>query len=151
MKRKKGFLKAIKDEKGFNLMEVALAMALLGVVAVAYLGAMGTGSRAIIIADERATAESLARTQLEYVRQQDYIDYSENPHGDYLTISPPSAYYIVELTVTPFDPDTGDPYGQSGGVFVQDDGIQNISVLIKHTVGGVTEDIFSLDGYRAFR
>jgi prepilin-type N-terminal cleavage/methylation domain-containing protein len=150
MKGKKGFIKAIKDEKGFNLMEVALAMALLGIVAVAYLGAMATGSRAIIIADERATAESLARTQMEYVRQQDYIDYSKDPHGDYYTISTP-AYYIVDLSVTPFDPDTGDPYGQAGGVFDQDDGIQNITVTIYHIIEEEQKEIFALEGYRSNR
>lgn len=150
MKGKKGFIKAIKDEKGFNLMEIALAMALLGIVAVAYLGAMATGSRAIIIADERATAESLARTQMEYVRQQDYIDYSQDPHDDYSTISTP-AFYIVDLSAVPFDPDTGLPYDQSGGVFDQDDGIQSITVTINHIIDGEPKEIFALEGYRADR
>ena len=150
MKVKKGFIKAIKDEKGFNLMEVALAMALLGIVAVAYLGAMATGSRAIFIADERATAESLARTQMEYVRQQDYIDYSQDPHDDYYTMSPP-ANYSVDLSAVPFDPDTGLPYDQSGGVFDQDDGIQSITVTINHIIEGETKEIFALQGYRADR
>jgi hypothetical protein len=57
----------------------------------------------------------------------------------------------VELSVTPFDPETGDPYSQSGGVFDQDVGIQDIAVLVKHTVGEETKDIFTLDGYRAYR
>jgi prepilin-type N-terminal cleavage/methylation domain-containing protein len=150
MKGVRGFLRAIKDEKGFNLMEVALAMVLIGGLAVLYLSYLATGSRAIIIADERATAESLARAQLEYVRQQDYINYSEDPHDVYLLISTP-ADYIVELSVTPFDPETGDPYSQSGGVFDQDVGIQDIAVLVKHIIGGETKDIFTLDGYRAYR
>jgi len=142
----------MKDEKGFSLMEVALAIALLGVVAVAFLNALATGSRAIMIADERATSESLARAQMEYVRQQAYIDYSQNPHGVYYTISAP-ADYIVDFSAAPFDPDTGLPYGQSGGVFDQDDGIQKMTVTIQHTVGGVTRAIpnFILEGYRAIR
>ncbi len=64
----------MKSEKGFSLIEVVIAIALLGIVAVAFLGALATGSRVIFIADERATAESLARTQMEYVRNQDYSD-----------------------------------------------------------------------------
>jgi prepilin-type N-terminal cleavage/methylation domain-containing protein len=144
-------MKAIKGEKGFSLMEVAIAIALLGVVAVGFLGAMATGSRAIFIADERATAESLARAQLEHSREQDYIDYSEDPHDVYDTISPPDATYAIDFGVAPFDTETGLPYGQTGGIFEQDDGIQKMTVTIIHTVGGETEAVFTLEGYRTFR
>ena len=149
MNGKKGFIKAIKDEKGFNLMEVALAMALLGIVAVAYLGALATGARAIMVADERATAESLARTQMEYVRQQPYIDYSVDPHDVYYMIGTPAAYSL-DLSAVPIDPDTGDPYDQSGGVYDQDDGIQEMTVTIQRTVDDRTMT-FTLVGYKADR
>lgn len=156
MKGVKGFLRAIKDEKGFNLMEVALAMVLIGGLAVLYLGYLATGSRAIFIADERATAESLARTQMEYVRQQEYIDYSQDPHDVYDTISAPDDYpdisYTVGFSAAPFDTATGLPYDQSGGVYDQDDGIQRLTVTINHTVEGeAPEVIFTLEGYRARR
>lgn len=141
MKAKKGLIRVIKDEKGFNLMEVALAMALLGIVAVAYLGALATGSRAIIIADERATAESLARTQMEDVRQQPY-DGDNNPPIYSTILDIPDGY---DITVSA---ERLDPYGDGT---TNDDGIQSITVLIEHTLGGETKAIFSLEGYRAFR
>jgi hypothetical protein len=57
----------------------------------------------------------------------------------------------VDLSVTPFDPDTGDPYGQAGGVFDQDDGIQNITVTIYHIIEEEQKEIFALEGYRSNR
>jgi len=136
----------MKDEKGFSLMEVALAIALLGIVAVAYLGALATGSRAIIIADERATAESLARTQMEYVRQQSYDANLDHVTPQYATIPEEDipAGYEIDVGAVRLDPcDDGT---------TNDDGIQSITVTIKHTVGGEPpKQIFALEGYRAFR
>jgi len=60
--------------RGFSMIEVVIAIALIGVIAVAILSALSTASIALIIADERATAESLARSQLEYVKDQEYND-----------------------------------------------------------------------------
>ena len=136
----------MKGEKGFTLIEVVMALVVLGIVAAGFLGALATGSKSISIADERATAESLARTQMEDVRNQDYIDYSEVSHTPYSNISTPAGYSVV-LSAFPFDPNTGLPYGESGGVFTQDDGIQSITVVVKHH----GEDVFSLEGYRTYR
>lgn len=147
----------MKDEKGFSLMEVALAMALLGVVAVAFLNALATGSRAIMIADERATSESLARTQIEYVRSQEYssaewnytvtslgLSSTDEPTADWWDDDPPpllsgdyDGYTIIVNTVP-----------LNGAI---DDGIQVIAVTIQHTVSGETKEIFTLEGYRAQR
>jgi prepilin-type N-terminal cleavage/methylation domain-containing protein len=69
------------NSRGFGLIEVLIALAILGVVAVAFLTALTTASTALILADERTTAESLARSQLESVKDQPY-----NP-------TPPQASY----------------------------------------------------------
>jgi prepilin-type N-terminal cleavage/methylation domain-containing protein len=143
MKDAKGFIRAIKDEKGFNLMEVALAMALLGIVAVAYLGALATGSRAIMIADERATAESLARTQMEYVRQQSYDANLDHNPPQYATIPDIPDGYEIDVDAARLD-----PYVDGTA---NDDGIQSITVVINHTVDGETKEIFALEGYRSRR
>ena len=62
----------IRSQKGQGLIEVLIAIAILGVVAVAFLTALATASKAIILADELTTAESLARSELEYVKSQEY-------------------------------------------------------------------------------
>jgi len=61
--------KLIKNERGFTFVEVVIALAILGVIAAGFLMALATASKAIIIADERTTAESLARSQMEYVKK----------------------------------------------------------------------------------
>lgn len=147
----------MKDEKGFGLIEVALAMALLGVVAVAFLNALATGSRAIMIADERATSESLARAQIEYVRSQEYssaewnytvtsldLSSTDEPAADWWDDDPPpllSGDYDRYTAIVSTVPLNG----------VIDDGIQVITVTIQHTVSGDTKEIFTLEGYRAQR
>lgn len=148
----------MKGEKGFSLMEVALAIALLGIVAVAFLHALATGSKAIMIADERATAESLARAQIEYVRGQGYssadwnytvtssqLSSTDEPTADWWDDDPPPLLsgdfdgYTVIVSTEPL----------SGAI---DNGIQVITVTIQHTVEGEpTKQIFTLEGYRAQR
>jgi len=138
----------MEREKGFSLIEVMIAVALLGVVAVAFLSALGTGSKAIFIADERATAESLARTEMEYVRNQDYSGApwaydlpSGTPPADPPTWwasanhTLPAGYdgYTVDVTAVP--------------LHATDDGIQKIIVVITHH----DKEIFTLEGYRSLR
>lgn len=60
----------LKRQEGQLLIEVLIALAILGIVVVAFLSGLATASRSIIIADERTTAESLTRTELEYVKSQ---------------------------------------------------------------------------------
>jgi prepilin-type N-terminal cleavage/methylation domain-containing protein len=147
----------MKGEKGFSLMEVALAIALLGVVAIAYLGALATGSKAIMIADERATAESLARTQIEYVRSQEYssADWNYTVTSTQRDSTDPPTWW---------DPGNDNPpllsvdyNGYTASIVVEpvhvlDDGIQIITVTIQHTVGGEPiKEIFDLEGYRSLR
>lgn len=125
----------LKSQRGVGLIEVITALGLLGIIGIAFLGALATASTAIITADGRSTAESMARSELEYIRSQDYIDYSQDPHGIYdSTDALPN--YIVETTVQPFDPDGGSStegiYAEYGGVFEHDDGIQLITVTVSY-------------------
>ena len=113
-------------EKGAFLVEALMALALVGIVAVGFLSGLATASEAALIADKGATAESLARSQVEYVKSQAYIDYADPGHGNYELIAAPAGY-TVEITVLPIDPDTGQPL-PSG----QDDGIQKITAIVEH-------------------
>jgi hypothetical protein len=114
-------------------------------VAVLYLGYLATGSRAIFIADERTTAESLARTQMEYVRQQDYDANLDTGHPIYDTIPEEEIPDGFEISV---DAERLD-YKEDGTD--NDDGIQNITVVVSHIVDGEPKEIFTLEGYRARR
>jgi prepilin-type N-terminal cleavage/methylation domain-containing protein len=137
----------MRNEKGITLIEVIIALALLGIIGLAFLGALSTASNAVFITDERATAESLARTEMEYIKSQDYIDYSDSDHGEYGIITPPTDS-TVEVSVIPFNPDTGDPYADlGGGVFELDFGIQEITVTVNH----LGEQVITMEGYKSAR
>ena len=139
----------IKNERGFSLIEVIIALALLGIIAVAFLTALSTASKALFIADERTTAESLARSQMEYVKSQGYIDYSADPHGVYDEITPSDSNYSIDFTAVPFDPITGVPYTpDEEGIFNGDEGIQKITVTIEHPDG---DEVITLEGYKVDR
>jgi len=79
------------NSRGVTLIEVLIAVAILGLVAVAFLSALATASTAIIIADERSTAESLARSELEYVKSQDFsLPCPDSPWSYQASSTPPS-------------------------------------------------------------
>ena len=132
----------IKNERGFSIVEVLVALALLGIIAVAFLGAMATASKALFIADERATAESLARSQMEYVKNQDYDKTNDPPVYQPLSDIPPG--YSIDITAVRLDPE-GDGTVVDGEL--DDDGIQMITVAVSHH----GEPVLTLEGYKVDR
>lgn len=152
----------MKNEKGFTLIEVIVALALLGIISIAFLGALATASKAIIIADERATAESLARSQMEYVKNQVYsdnqwsyevTDSSRTPSVAPSWWDPPDnppllssnyAGYSVEVKAEDFDADNDGNIEVPG----EDEGIQKITVTVEHPDG---ETVIILEDYKVER
>jgi prepilin-type N-terminal cleavage/methylation domain-containing protein len=116
-------LKLIKTEKGFSLIEVLIAVGLVGLMAAAFLMAIATASKAVLLADERTTAESLAKSQIESIKEQEY-----DATGLYLPISTPENYEIVY----PID------------FMPLEDGLQKITVTIMHQ----DKVVFTLEGYK---
>jgi len=113
-------MKLVSGQKGTTLIEVLIAIAILGVIAVPFLTALSTSSRALIIADERTTAESLVRSEIEYVRSCDY---------DNETVSHPASYEHADVP-------SPDYPGYNVSVDVEalndpDVGIQKITVTVK--------------------
>ncbi len=127
----------MKNEKGSTLIEVVIAIGVLGIIAAAFLPALSGASKAIITADERTTAESLARSQIECVRS---LSYS----GNYTAASIPPQYAGYSATISVA------PVSDNGTVRT---GIQKIVVIIYHNVGGVDKPILTtnnstLEDYR---
>ena len=145
------------SSRGFTILEVVIAIALLGIIAISILTALSTASAALIIADRRATAESLARSQMEYIKNQGsqsgYIDYSESGHGEYDEIGGYTENYSVDIIVEPINPATYEPYpyDEGEGAFQQDDGIQLITVTVNYYIVGAenkeVERQFTLEDY----
>ena len=152
------------NSKGFSLIEVIVALALLGIIGVAFFGGLATASKAIFIADERATAESLARSQMEDIKNQVYItaaDYelgvpgtgevtyekiadAEIPVG-YVICSVNRAGDTVEDIIYGV-PWNSDPAVNQAANF--DAGLQRIKLIIKHLE---KPDVITLEGYKVDR
>ena len=83
------------SQKGFSLIECLMAMAILGIIGVGILSALAMSSRSNIIADEKTTAESLVRSEMDYVKNQPYNGSSTSP--TYPVISGVPSGYTVEV------------------------------------------------------
>jgi len=80
----------LRSELGLGLIDALVALAILGTAAAVFVAAIGTSS--IMAGDVRVdmTAESLARSQLEYVKA---LPFDENAQ-DYPSITTPDGYSI---------------------------------------------------------
>ena len=146
--------------RGFTLIEVLIALALFAIIAIVFAGGLSTASRAVLTADVRTRAESLARTQMESVKTQNYTAATQAPWqvlyqriGDI-----PTGYLICSVNTTTnqttncgstpsvsiiavaWDSETSSPASSETG-------LQKITVVIEHDDREVTR----LEGYKVDR
>lgn len=99
-KTQQGLIKldVFKDETGLTLIESLMTIAIIGVALVAFVVALSTGALAVSESDQEVTAQSLARTQMEYIK-----GYPYDPGATtYPTISTTDNYSIsVAVTSVP--------------------------------------------------
>ena len=126
----------MKGEKGFTLIGVLVAIAILGLVAVIFAGGISTAAKAVFVSDERTTAESLAVSQMEYIKEQPYLFAPNGGESTYTKISDiPSGY-----TIRSFNRDgsrvsdiIGVPWDtQDDLANATDEGIQKIVLIVDH-------------------
>ncbi len=148
-------VRLMKSEKGFSLIEVIIAIALLGIIGTAFLGALATASKAMFVSDERATAESLARSQMEYIKKQDYStinvdwDYTVTDSGRsssdapdwWLDVSPGGNPPLLSSDYVRYSAEASADEDEANV------GLQEITVTVKHD--GTT--IITLEGYKVDR
>jgi prepilin-type N-terminal cleavage/methylation domain-containing protein len=126
-------MKLVSGQKGTTLIEVLIAIAILGMIAVPFLTALSTSSRALIIADERTTAESLVRSEIEYVKSQYYCNASWSYNVDSTgstSLSDPPDWFVASHAL----PDNCKDYSltvNASHIVGEGDGIQNITVTVK--------------------
>ncbi len=103
----------MKNEKGFTLVEVLVAVALLGLISVNFLGGLSVASKGGSIVDERETAKNLAESQMECVKDQAYA-------ASYVPTPIPGEYsgYSANISVS--------------NIASKDGNIQKITVKIAH-------------------
>ncbi len=115
----------LKSEKGFSLVETICAIAILGIIAVAFLSALATTSTARATNAERTSAKILAESIIENIKTENY-DLSYEPY-----IPPEFDGYTANVTTT----------SERNG------NIQKIVVTIHHQ----GEDVLSLESYKVDR
>ena len=72
---RKGQRLSLRRQEGFGLVEVLIAIMILGVVAVGFLSALSTSYAGLALAGRHSRAESLIRTEFEFIRG---LPYSAN-------------------------------------------------------------------------
>jgi len=138
------------SSRGVTLIELLIALALFGIIAFAFAGGLQTASRAVFTADVRTNAESLARSQMEYVKNQPYQDAEEGEPIYQKIADIPGSYSIwsynyddevVESVIgVPWDTEDNQP-------LEEDNGLQRIKLVVKHD----DRVVMTLVGYKVDR
>ncbi len=120
-------------ESGASLIETLVALAVLGTIAVTFLAGLVVTSEAAFIVDERATAESLARSQMEWAQNASYTSNATQYSSAPIPGGQDYADYSANITAEPLN----NP----------DDGIQKITVVVSHS----GEPVITLETYKVKR
>ena len=118
------------NEVGVALIETLVALAILGIVAAVFLSGLATTAKANFIVDEQATAKSLARSQMEYVKSASYVYEATQYTAAPVPSAEDYADYSVSINAEPLN----NP----------DDGIQKITVTVKHH----DKEVITLESYK---
>jgi len=118
----------LQSERGVTLVETLVAVGILGMALVMFLGGLSTGLLTTAQADRLSTAHELARSQMEYTKN---TAYSAAPYT-YPTVTPPTGYGVTSAasTIT------------SGNANIE-------LVTVQVTKGGAV--VYSLEGYKVNR
>jgi type II secretory pathway pseudopilin PulG len=143
--------------RGELLIEVLIALAILGIISVVFIGAMYTSLNAARITDERSNALTLAKSQIEYVRTAGYstIDnwaYTVDTSGSSYSVMP--SWWSASPPPTLASEYTGYSVAVTGtrnidldGTTGPDEGIRTITAVVSHNGTAV----FTLENYEVDR
>lgn len=120
-------------QKGYTLVEVLVALALLSVVGIALYGALSSATVMAPMVDEKTTAEDLAERQMELVMSTNYDPFDP---PEYEALTDVDSGYTVEVEAERLD-------SENDGL-ADDDGLQMITVTVRHD----GELITTLEGYK---
>lgn len=123
------------SQRGSLLLETIILMSVFGLLGVAVLGAVQTSYFAKGRFDVQSTAENIARNQIDYVFEQDYLTPTEpEPGAPYLSLPRPDSDYLlpdgfsVEAKAVQYNPSNSNPNISRVQVRVFKDG-QEVRVL----------------------
>ena len=85
-------LRVIWGQLGVSLIETLVGLAIIAAIFVAMMNGLSTGYRSLDTSQERTFAESLAKSQVEYILDQDYISILNYDAGD-----PAKRYTAIDI------------------------------------------------------
>ena len=89
--RLNGWLKILRKQAGFTLLEVLVAVGILGIIATGFITALDSNSRATRGLDEQTVAVNLASDYLEVIKE---LPYAASYPTAGANITPPSQYSV---------------------------------------------------------
>ena len=119
-----------RGQRGFTLVEVILALLVFGLTSTAVVAGLTTASKGSEFAQENYTAVALVRSEVEYIKEQPFVDLPSPPLSDYRLIPTPAGF---ELSVT--------------AVTLTAGYLQQITVTVLYA----SAESFSLDAYKVNR
>jgi len=149
----------VRKQRGTGFIEVLIALAILGIVAVVFLGGLGISLKTVFISDESSTALALAQSQMEYVKSQEYSGADPDNEVIYNKTAEIPGYYIMSIhrdgsIADDVDGVVGVPWDPvNGTASYNDTGIQKIIVIIYHPYDAAHPDarVFTLEDYKVDR
>ena len=137
-------IRLFKGQRGVIIIETLAALAVLGLIGAAFLGGLFTSSKTIMLSQQNVTAESLFKSQVEYIKTQAYIpvaDYSTENCYELIDIPADLAGQSYDVEINPPEqiiaPDLAPFELQSITVVVKRNGVIVLTVSI-YRQGGVT-------------
>jgi len=82
----------MKSERGLSFIEILVGLAIVAAITTALISGMTTTFKGIEVSQERVAAESLGKSQIEYVKVQDYVLVADYNPGD-----PANRYEVIDI------------------------------------------------------
>jgi type II secretory pathway pseudopilin PulG len=120
-----------RGESGVSLIESLVALVIVSSMVIAGLSGLATSSKATIIADEQGNAESLAHSQMEWIKRANYIPGAST----YTAAEIPASYADYSVNII------------AASLRIPDDGVQKITVTIEHS----GRQVLKLEDYKVSR
>jgi type II secretory pathway pseudopilin PulG len=117
----------MRSEKGTALMEVIIAIALMGIIGVLFMSSAVNSTNARVQANERDSSKVLAESLMDRIKKDNY----KTSYTDNLTIPSEFTGYSANLTVTSLG----------------NGNIQKLTIIIKH----LNQDVLTLESFKVKR
>ncbi len=88
----KGKFKLLRKQTGFTLIEILVAVFILSMIGVVFLNALFSTSKTVTASQENVAVESLARSQVERIKSEDYV-----PVAAYNPSDPAYRYELIDV------------------------------------------------------